>query len=381
MPGLQRELETAACFAVDARTPQAAHAASYGRAALQRAARPTYNHLWLRRPFPVARCALLWALLSSAAVPLATAQESAEALAARALFDEGRRLMSMGRVAEGCSKLEESQRLRSGIGTQFNLAECYEKLGRIASAWSLYLRVAGDTKALGQVERERVARARAEALEPKVAHLVLQVPSAVPGLELLLDGSLMPSATWGVATAIDPGEHRVVARAPGFREWQGSARVPDRGERLELTVPALVPSTATPAARTPAAAPAGPVADSSGGMAVTTPYVIGAAGVGAVVVSGLFGLRFLNKNGEAKDICRPDPDACPGGQIERHSSLLGEARGARTAGFVSLALGLVGVGVSAVWLWQSSDDERGEAASLKAELGPERARLEWRVRF
>lgn len=319
--------------------------------------------------------------MGSAGLAPAEAQESAEALAARALFDEGRRLMSAGQIADGCAKLEESQRLRSGIGTQFNLAECYEKLGRIASAWSLYLRVAGDTKALGQMERERVARARAAALEPRVAQLVLRVPNSVPGLELLLDGSVMPAATWGVPTAIDPGQHRVVARAPGFREWQGSTEVPDRGERLELTIPPLAPSAPVPATSPRTAPTLAPGASQATSPDLTTPYVIGAAGIGAVLVSGLFGLRFLNKNGEAEDVCRPDPDACPGTQIEHHSSLLSEARGARTAGFVTLAVGLVGVGVSAVWLWQSADQESGEAQAVAARLGPEHAQLEWQLRF
>lgn len=290
--------------------------------------------------------------------------------------------MSAGQIAEGCSKLEESQRLRSGIGTQFNLAECYEKLGRIASAWSLYLRVAGDTKALGQVERERVARSRAEALESRVAYLVLQVPSPVPGLEVLLDGSAMPAATWGIATAIDPGQHRVVARAPGFREWQGSTHVPDRGERLQLTIPELVAGTPVLAPAPRAAAPAAPGTDGEQAAAAgaAAPYVIGAVGIGALAVSGLFGLRFLNKNQDAKGICRAAPDACPDAQIERHTGLLSEARGARTAGFITLALGVVGVGVGAVWLWRSSSGEQ-EAQAVTTELGPERVRLEWQLRF
>jgi len=227
-----------------------------------------------------------------------TAQEDAGALASRALFDEARRLMQNGQFQEACPKLEESQRLRSGIGTQFNLAECYEKVGRYASAWSLYLRVAADTKALGQPDREQVARARAAVLEPRVARLLLQVSAPVAGLELTLDGSALGSATWGVATPVDPGEHAVVAQAPGHDPWRGVAQIPDRAAQISLAVPELVPSA-------PALVPAAsdtPSDEDPGSSAHTLPYVIGGVGIAAVALSGLFGLRVLNKNGEAKDV-------------------------------------------------------------------------------
>ena len=78
--------------------------------------------------------ALLCAALILWAAPAAHADENADAVTSRTLFDEARRLMAEGKYAEACLELEQSQKLRSGIGTQFNLAECYEKTGRIASA-------------------------------------------------------------------------------------------------------------------------------------------------------------------------------------------------------------------------------------------------------
>jgi len=344
---------------------------------------PTSNHpRGQRRVSAVLRASL--ALLSYVLCTgnPASAEEDAGALASRALFDDARQLMQDGQFKEACPKLEESQRLRSGIGTQFNLAECYEKVGRHASAWSLYLRVAADTKALGQPDREQVARARAAALEPRIARLSLQVSAPVPGLELTLDGSALGSATWGVATPIDPGEHAVVAQAPGHDPWRGVAQIPDRAAQISLAVPELVRS-APPAA--PALVPGHAANDEDPSTSARTlPYVIGGVGIGAVALSGLFGLSVLNKNGEAKKICVDNPNTCPEGEIQRHEELLESARAARNAGLFTFGLGLVGIGVSAVWLLQSdaaTDSDASAGFSVDARLGNSDAVLSCSGRF
>ena len=311
-----------------------------------------------------ASLALLSYVLCTGGPSPASAQEDASALASRALFDEARRLMQSGQFKEACPKLEESQRLRSGIGTQFNLAECYEKVGRYASAWSLYLRVAADTKALGQPEREQIARARAAALELRVARLSLQVSAPLAGLELTLDGSVLGSASWGVATPIDPGEHAVVAQAPGYEPWRGVAQIPERAAQINLTVPQLVRSSPAPVP-----APGGAAsAEDQGASARTLPYVIGGAGIAAVAISGLLGLRVLNKNGEAEKICVDNANACPNSEIERHDELLESARNARSAGLITLGIGLVGIGVSTVWLLQG-DATTDSGASAGFDVG------------
>src|SRR5258708_17552643 len=89
---------------------------------------------------------------------------------AQALFDQAKQLATSGKYADACPKFEESERLDPGIGTQFQLASCYEHVGRIASAWTLFLDVASAARGMKQPEREKVARERAAALEGRIPH-------------------------------------------------------------------------------------------------------------------------------------------------------------------------------------------------------------------
>ena len=104
--------------------------------------------------------ALLVAIAACTVCRPATASDPATATM---LFNEARRLVAAGRYPDACPKFEESQRLDPGIGTQFNLADCYEHTQRIASAWALFLDVASAAGGTGQLARENVARRRAAA--------------------------------------------------------------------------------------------------------------------------------------------------------------------------------------------------------------------------
>jgi hypothetical protein len=180
--------------------------------------------------------------LFGAAHPASAGVAAERSAAAQVLFDQAMDLLESGRVAEACPKLEESQRLDPGMGTQFRLAECYEKLGKSASAWALYLEVAEAARGAGQSEREAVARQRANALAPRLSRLTLVVPpqlGRVSGLEIRQDGVVLGRTAWGTAVPVDPGERTITVSAPGKRGWQTRVRAGDRAEALEVRVPVL----------------------------------------------------------------------------------------------------------------------------------------------
>src|SRR4029078_12277038 len=103
---------------------------------------------------------IVLATLIASSTP-ARADRATDAATAQSLYDEGRQLMEQGKHADACPKLEASQKLDPGPGTQFHLADCYEHIGRTASAWALFLEVAGAAKAHGKTEQEQIARDRA----------------------------------------------------------------------------------------------------------------------------------------------------------------------------------------------------------------------------
>lgn len=217
--------------------------------------------------------ALLPAVLAGPAIAEPTREDRAAALA---LFDEGRKLAGAKKYAEACPKFEAAMRLDPGIGTLFNLSDCYEQIGRTASAWSGFRDVAAQAKAAGQAEREKVARERAAALEGKLSRVRLVAPPDLAGAALTIsrDGSPMPASLVGTAFPLDPGPHTFRISADGKEPWETKIDLPADGKTLDVQVPALAPKTGGPTTTAPAGtttAPAGTTApDPTSTTAATT---------------------------------------------------------------------------------------------------------------
>jgi tetratricopeptide (TPR) repeat protein len=165
------------------------------------------------------------------------------------LFREGRALMSEGKYGAACAKLEESLRRQRGIGTLYNTADCYEKLGHTAKAWRHFRDAASEATSAGQADRAAAAQERADALEPTLMKLSIEVSAgarAIAGFELSRDGNPVPREEWGVAVAVDPGNYRVSATAPGRREWSSVLVVREPGKVVQVSVPELAVKESAP---------------------------------------------------------------------------------------------------------------------------------------
>lgn len=205
------------------------------------------------RPAALVLRALLVASLSATATvqaqpaptptgPSAKPEGPAEKPTADALFEEARRLMLAGEHVEACPKLEESQRLDPAVGTLLHLGECFAKTGRTASAWRAFRQAVAAARTEGRLDREQIALARAQNLEPELARLQVSVPQGhdLPGLVVRTDGNELPRASWGAAIPVDTGPHVLEVTAPGYRPWRTQAAVMQLGGTVVVSVPVLI---------------------------------------------------------------------------------------------------------------------------------------------
>lgn len=223
---------------------------------------------------------------STGAAQPATLDEAA----AQALFEEAGQLMKADRYAEACPKLEESLKLSPGAGIRFNLAQCYEQLGRLASAWSLYLEVVAETRRSGHEARAKVAQKEADKLRPRLGKLRIHVVAPIAGLVVSRD-SADASGQLGTAVPVDHGTHRVEASAPGYMPWTTSVVI--EGTRVtDVTVPALQPTPDAP--RLP---------QDNGKTQRAVGLFAGGAGLAAMAVGVVLGVVANGKNDDALARC------------------------------------------------------------------------------
>jgi serine/threonine-protein kinase len=255
------------------------------------------------RLLPHAAFGVAVALVVTFAIARDASAQATDKATAEVLFNQGKALLAEGKLAEACPKLAESLRLDTGIGTMLYLAECYERSGMTASAWAQF-REAQATAAKESDAREKIARERADQLEPKLSRFSVTVPSVadVPGLVVTRDGTEIGRAGWGVESPIDPGRHVIRASAPGRLPRETTIDVAPRSPPTRFVVAALELAPAAPGPvpgprETPAPTPEGSSKQRTIGIGLA------AAGVVAAGVGTFFGLRAISSLDDADPHC------------------------------------------------------------------------------
>lgn len=306
----------------------------------------------------------MWlALLGLPGVARAQAAGTDHRAAAEALFSEGRSLSAKGRFAEACPKFEASQQLDPGLGTMLNLAECYEKVGRTASAWTEYRDAIPLARAAGSKVRLDLATTRAAALESRLSTLTIRAPSAhsTPGLEIRRDGAPVLQAELGSAIPVDPGSHTLEATAPGKQAWAITVQVGADSPRVTIDVPTLA-DTAKANAVAPVAAtapkPDEPAPKAGGSTQRTVAVVVGSVGVVGLGLGTVFGLMAKGSLSDAKGQCSSYPSDCSSQGVELNSTANSQATVATVAfiaGGAALATGAV------LWFTAGPSEKQGVA--------------------
>lgn len=253
-----------------------------------------------------------------------------DAASAEALFVQGRAAADRGDHATACAKFAESNRLDPAPGTVFNLGDCSEQLGKLATAWQYFREVVQRLPA--NDERVPIAKARASKLEKRVPKLTIKLAADAPaGTTVARDGNELGAASLGAPLPIDPGEHSVEVKAPGRQRSIVTITIVEASEKVLDVAPGPVEAIAK--ADPPPDAPPGDAKRTAGWVAV---------GVGGAVftIGAVTGLLVLGKKSTVDANCDADKRCNQQGLDAADSGkTLGKISG------VGLVLGAAGLGV------------------------------------
>ncbi|MBS2013729.1 MAG: tetratricopeptide repeat protein [Deltaproteobacteria bacterium] len=245
------------------------------------------------------------------------------------LFEKGRALAREGRCGEAVPVLLESVREAASIGAMLNLGNCYETLGKTATAHRQFKRAEETAIARGD-PRSAEAHSRAEALAPTLSTIRISVADASePQLALRLDDETIPSQRWGVAFPVDPGSHVLEMSSPRRGRTLETIVVRGGGDRAAFVVPTLV--SGPPRAAAVDDAPHGDTQRLIG-------YGVGGAGAIGVVVGSVFGILSIARHGDVVDRC-PTYPTCSAAD---RANIDADNRSAQSAGDVSTVAFVVG---------------------------------------
>lgn len=133
--------------------------------------------------------------------------------------DEARRLFREAVTREdsgdhqGALKLYEEARTHA-VSPQllFNIANCEERLQRMLEAMKTFREAEAESLARGNDEVLRETRTRLVRLAANTPRLLVKLPEGLSGVEVELDAHAVEVT--GESVYVNPGEHRIVARAP-----------------------------------------------------------------------------------------------------------------------------------------------------------------------
>jgi tetratricopeptide (TPR) repeat protein len=295
----------------------------------------------------------------------AQAQPGDNTTMAEQLFNQAREAAAKNDWATACPKFEASLRYDPALGTRLNLANCYEKLGKVAKAWGMYRDAADKAASIGDTKRKEYALEQAAKLEPRLPKLTIVAPAKPPtGFTITRDGAPVDAAMFGGGFYVDPGAHEIVASAPGYASITRSVRV-DEGKAETVTIPDL---EAKPDQPKPVVKPTTPADDEDVRPAPPTnktwKYVGLGTAAGGVVMLGVgiaFGAKASSTYSDAKSVCAnlvcQNTDDFAKGQ-----KLISDARSQATLSTVFVVGGAaLAAGGAALWLFAPTTGERATA--------------------
>ncbi len=215
------------------------------------------------------------------------------------------------------------------------------------------------------------ARALLTELEPRIAHVTIQVEGPVEQITLSIDGSPVPSAVLGVPFPVDPGKHLVEGR----REGEVGHVELSLAEGAEKTVRLTLAPTTQPAPPRPVPV-ATPVETPKESQAAETkgvsPFVyVGIAATGALAAGAtVTGLMTLSKSDEYKQ-------ANDGTRVDRAGDLRGQVQTLGLVTDIMVGAAIVSAGLTSYLYFRTPEEDSKESLAFRVApaIGPKGAGL------
>ncbi|MGE0871074.1 MAG: PEGA domain-containing protein [Kofleriaceae bacterium] len=280
----------------------------------------------------------------------------ADNASAEAAFKRAKQLAKDGRWEQACTLYEQSYREEPQLGALLNVANCHEKIGMLATAWDEFRQAAALAKRKDD-DRLRYATDRAARLADRVSRLkVVAAPKSPRGL-VVMRADVDITSTLGTAVPLDPGDYAIKVSAPGFESWETTVSIKAGGETSQVALPRLErrEPTAPVAARLPKHTDERPAVsfDRSPGSARRKLAVgIGVVGLASLGVGTVFGLRAMERSGEAYELC-PSRERCS----YRAEAVIRDGKIDRRNANIALGLGAASV-ITGIVLWVTAPSAR-----------------------
>jgi hypothetical protein len=253
------------------------------------------------------------ALFVASMAPTVAAAKKAPPSPGASSLTEGRRLMAAGNFSEACPKLAESEAQSAAPVTALTVAICWEKAGKLATAWSAYKAAVDVATSAHQKKSVLAAQHGVARVEPKVSRLTIKLADRASGTEVRRDGDVVPASDIGAAIPLDGGGHDIEVTAPGKKPWKSHVNLADSGQGLAVDVPALQSDTPAPAAALAEAPPAPEPEKPSRGQAQRIGgIVLGGVGVVGVALGVFAGVQANSTYKDALAACNNSTACAPG---------------------------------------------------------------------
>ena len=319
------------------------------------------------------RRSLQLALLGVAAlvcVGPARAQGDDAVARSNALFEDGKRLLTEGKVAEACDKLAASNQLVARGGTLLNLGLCHEQQGKLVAARRELKDALAVAKRDARGDRIPLATEHLASVEAKLSWIKIVPPANVAEdkLEIRLDDAPIARRDWATVP-VEAGKHVLVASASGYRPGELVVNIPEGGpQKATAQLDPLAPVAAGTAAAVPpkpddttrAPQTTAQIGTASDSKTLRTAALI--VGISGFVVSLATGAWALERKGVVRGHCNADKQCDPQG-----SDAVSLGRTLVITSTAAFAVGAIGVGT---WLvLPSGAAPQGSAASAGVTVG------------